>query len=225
MAATARTQRRRATRRYDSSRRREQAAANRCAILDAAETLFVKNGYAPTKMAAIATDAGVSLKTVYLAFETKSGVLRALWNLRLRGDERPIPVGERPWYKAVLAEPDPEEKLRNYARSANEIRKRIGPVLKVIRDAAAVDSETNQLWTRMQAEFLSNQEAIVRSLHRAKALKPGLGIAGATDVMWTLNHPTVFLLLVFERGWSMKRYLDWLADALCSQLLADVNAG
>ena len=34
-----------------------------------------------------AAEAGVALKTVYVAFETKSGVLRALWHLRLRGDE------------------------------------------------------------------------------------------------------------------------------------------
>jgi AcrR family transcriptional regulator len=206
-------------RRYDSPRRREQAKATRRSILEAAERLFARDGYAPTKMESVAKEAGVSPRTVYLAFETKGGLLRALWNLRLRGDEEPVPIGERPWYRAVLAEQDPETKLRMYADSANRVRVRIGPVLKVIRDAAPVDPEIGQLWERMQSEFHSNQEAIVRSLHRAKALKPGLGVAGGTDVMWTLNHPTVFLLLVFERGWSMKRYVGWLADALCSQLL------
>jgi AcrR family transcriptional regulator len=207
------------TRNYDSPRRREQAAATRESILVAAELLFARDGYAPTKMEAIAKEAGVSLRTVYLAFETKGGLLRALWNFRLRGDEKPVPVGERPWYRAVLAERDPETKLRRYAESANRVRERIGPVLKVIRDVAPVDPEIGRLWERMQSEFLSNQEAIIRSLHRGKALKPGLGVAGGTDVMWTLNHPTVFLLLVFERGWSMKRYVEWLADALCAQLL------
>ena len=44
-------------------------------------------------MAAIAEESGVSLKTVYVAFETKSGVLRALWNFLLRGDQEEIPVG------------------------------------------------------------------------------------------------------------------------------------
>jgi AcrR family transcriptional regulator len=208
------------TRKYDSSRRLQQAELRRRAILEAAERLFVQNGYSPTSMESIASEAGVSLKTVYLAFETKSGLLRALWNLRLRGDEEPVPIGERPWYKAVLAEPDPETKLRTYARAANAVRRRIGPVLRVIRDAAPVDAEINRLWERMQSEFYENQKVIIRSLHRAKALTPGLGVAGATDVMWTLNHPAVFLLLVYERGWTMKRYVEWLADALCHQLLA-----
>ena len=78
-------------RRYDSSRRLEQAAATRREILDASQRLFERQGYAATTMAAIATDAGVALKTVYVAFETKSGVLRSLWNVLLRGDDRDLP--------------------------------------------------------------------------------------------------------------------------------------
>ena len=64
------------TRRYESPRRREQAAATRRDILGAAQTLFENQGYAATTMAAIAAEAGVALKTVYVAFETKSGLLR-----------------------------------------------------------------------------------------------------------------------------------------------------
>src|ERR671923_2115202 len=95
------------TRRYDSPRRREQAAATRRLILDAAQRLFERDGYAATTMAAIATEAGVALKTVYVAFETKSGVLRGLWHLLLRGDVEDLPVGQRDWYREVLDEPDP----------------------------------------------------------------------------------------------------------------------
>ncbi len=58
-------------------------------------------------MAAIAAEAGVALKTVYVAFETKSGVLRALWHLLLRGDDENRPVGERRWHLEVIEEPDP----------------------------------------------------------------------------------------------------------------------
>ena len=57
-------------------------------------------------MAAIAAEAGVALKTVYLAFETKSGVLRALWNLRLRAGLDEVPIAQT-WYRETLQEPDP----------------------------------------------------------------------------------------------------------------------
>src|SRR5919204_1663901 len=94
-----------AKRRYDSPRRREQAAATRREILEAAERLFARDGYGATTMAAIAAEARVALKTVYVAFESKSGVLRALWNLRLRGDREDVPVAQHPWYREVVEEP------------------------------------------------------------------------------------------------------------------------
>ncbi len=67
---------------YHSPRRLEQAAETRLEILESAQRLFERDGFAATTMAAIATEARVALKTVYVAFETKAGVLRALWNLR-----------------------------------------------------------------------------------------------------------------------------------------------
>src|SRR3954471_2769228 len=112
-------------RRYDSRRRREQAEGTRTAILEAAERQFERDGYAATTMAAIAAEAGVALKTVYVAFETKSGVLRALWNLRLRGDRDDVPVAEQEWYRAVLEEPDPEGQLRINAHNSRTGKLRI----------------------------------------------------------------------------------------------------
>src|ERR671934_682944 len=98
-------------RRYESPRRREQAAATRLAILEAAERLFGERGYAGTSVSAIAAAAGVALKTVYAAFGTKAEVLRALWNLRMRGDEEPAPLAERAWFHQLLEEPDPGRRL------------------------------------------------------------------------------------------------------------------
>src|SRR5438093_9035691 len=99
-------------RRYHSPRRREQAAATRRDILEAAQRLFERQGYAATTIAAIAAEAGVALKTVYVAFESKSGLLHSLWHLLLRGDEDDVPVGERRWYRDVVEEPDPARQLR-----------------------------------------------------------------------------------------------------------------
>src|SRR3954471_1621659 len=137
-------------RRYESPRRREQAAATRRQILDAAQRLFEQQDYAATPMSAIAAEAGVALKTVYVAFETKSNLLRTLWNLLLRGDEADVPVAQRSWYREVLEQRDPEEKLRLNARNARAVKERIGRVLGVIRDAAPLDPEIGSLWERIQ---------------------------------------------------------------------------
>ena len=207
------------TRRYESPRRQAQAAETRRQILEAAQRLFETRGYAATTMAAIASEAAVALKTVYVAFETKSGVLRAVWHLLLRGDEQDEPVSERPWFRAVLDEPDPERQLRLTAQTSRAVKERIGPMLGVIRNAAGVDADAAVLWARIQSDFHDNQRAIVESLLQKGALRRDLDAARATDILWTLNNPEVWLLLVGERGWRPDQFEQWFADTICRQLL------
>ena len=209
----------RSKRPYHSPRRREQADATRRAILGAAQRLFGDRGYAATSMAAIASEAGVALKTVYVAFGTKHGLLRTLWHLLLRGDQGDAPVGERGWFRAVLEEPDPERALRLNVRNAKLVRARIGRLLEVIREAATTEPEVAELWTRIQTEFYENQRSVIESLHRRGALRPGLGVAPAADILWTLNSPAVYQQLVRDRGWKPDQHERWLADVLCSELL------
>jgi AcrR family transcriptional regulator len=211
-------------RRYESPRRREQAAATRRQILEAAQRLFERRGYAATTMAAIASEAGVALKTVYVAFATKSGLLRALWHLLLRGDEEDAPVGDRRWYQELLEEPDPERQLRLTARNSRVVKERAGALLGVIRSAASTDPDIAELWARIQTDFHDNQRAIVKALHAERALRPGLGVARAADILWTLNHPDLWLLLVGERGWTPAEWERWFADTIRSQLLVRASA-
>jgi AcrR family transcriptional regulator len=208
-------------RRYDSPRRRAQAEATRREILEAAQLLFEQQGYAATTMAAIAAKAGVALKTVYVVFETKSGLLRALWHLLLRGDQDDAPVGERRWYREVLEEPDPGRQLRLTAHNARIVKERIAGLLRVIRDAAPTDPEIEALWSRIQTDFYDNQRAIVKVLHEKKALRRGLDVTRASDILWTLNHPDLWLLLVGERGWTPAQWEQWFRDTAGSQLLAN----
>jgi AcrR family transcriptional regulator len=214
-----------AKRRYDSPRRREQAAATRREILDAAQRRFEQDGYAATTMAAIATEAGVSLKTVYVAFETKSGVLRALWHLLLRGDHDDVPVGQRDWYRAVIEEPDAERRLRLTARNSRIVKQRAGALLKVIRSAAPSDPDIGALWSRIETDFYENQRAIVEGLDAREALRPGLDVGRAADILWTLNHPDLWQLLIGARGWSPEEFERWFGDTICSQLLGAPAGG
>jgi AcrR family transcriptional regulator len=206
---------------YHSPLRRDQAAATRRQILAAAQTLFERDGYAATPMSAIAAAAGVSLKTVYLAFETKSGVLRALWHLLLRGEDDDVPVGGQSWFQEVLDEPDPRRQLALNMRNSRAVKLRAGALIEVIRGAAAADPGIAELWSRIQTEFHDNQRAVVRSLADKGALKPGLDVDAAADILWTLNHPSVYRLLAAERGWAPERYEAWMTELLVAQLLAD----
>jgi AcrR family transcriptional regulator len=204
---------------YTSPHRRAQAEATRRDILAAAERLFEQQGYPATTMAQIAEEAGVALKTVYLAFETKSGLLRALWNLLLRRDDDSRPVAEQDWYRQVLDEPNPERSLRLNAYNSAAGKQRISGILEVIRSAAPTDPEISALWNRIQHEYHANQRAIVERLHEHGHLRPELDIERASDILWTINHPNTWQLLVVDRGWTPDQYERWSGDLASAQLL------
>jgi AcrR family transcriptional regulator len=207
-------------RQYNSQLRQSQALATQRSVLDAAQRLFERDGYVATTMEAIATEAGVALKTVYSAFTTKSGLLRALWDLLLKGDTDDAPVAQRAWYRAVLDEPNAERQLRLLAQNACVVKRRIGPILRVIRSASVVDPDGAALWALIQSDFHENQRTIINVLHQRGGLRPDLDPGEATDILWTFNHPDVWLLLVGERGWSPEAFESWFADAICQQLLS-----
>lgn len=206
-------------RRYDSPRRRAQAAATRREILLAAERLFAAHGFTATTMAAIAAEAGVAPRTVYVAFTGKSGVLRALWHLRLRGDEDDVPMGGRPWYVSVLVEADPARQLIVMAGVSRQVKERAGTLMEVIRSAAAADPDAAALWRRIGSEFHELLGGLAGSLDDKGALAPGLDRETAADLLWTLTHPDVWQLLVIGRGWTAARYEAWLTGALHREVL------
>lgn len=205
---------------YVSPLRQEQAAKTRRAILTAARRRFERDGYVATSMPAVAAEAGVAVKTVYLAFRTKAELLRAVWADRLAGDEARVPVLDRAWYQKVERVPSPRAKLRLLARQSGGVKARSGQLLIVIRDAASTDGEIAALWADIEAKLLEVSTSVVRQIAAAGALHPGLDAASAADTLWTLNHPSTWQLLVEQRRWSDDNYQAWLEGAFVTLLLA-----
>jgi hypothetical protein len=101
---------------------------------------------------------------VYLHFDTKGRLLRELWNTRLRGASDGVPVGEQPWFRVVLDEPDPERQLRLNIRNSRTVKERAAALLVVIREAAPTDPQIGTLWSRIQSEFHANQLKVAEQL-------------------------------------------------------------
>jgi len=208
------------SRSYRSPLRERRAQETRAAILDAADRLFGANGYLATRLADVAAEANVSLATVKLVFRTKTELLLTLWHRTLAGGvDDQVPVADRPWERAIYEASDPAVKLRQAARNATMVRQRIAKLYAVIETAAAVDPSIAELQSRMAGEFYANQRAIIEDLHKGGHLRPGLTVAAATDIMYTLNNGRGYLLLVHDRGWSPQRYESWLAELLQRELL------
>lgn len=209
---------------YTSKRRQQAAEATRQAILNAARELFEQDGYAATSMQGIAEAAEVAVKTIYLAFGSKATLLREMWANRLAPGEADIPVLERRWYREVLDDNDPRQRLRLLVEHSVAVKTRSAALLEVIHNAAAADNEARDLWTEIDTKLRHVANDFVKQLTTAHALRAGLTIRDAADTLWALTHPTMWQLLVVQQGWTTTRYALWLDRTLATELLAQARA-
>ncbi len=208
------------TRSYVSPVRQEAARATERRILDAAERLFVEQGYGPASIASIAQAAGVSKQTVYNSCGSKADLLKRLYDVRLVGDEEPVPFGDREDVRAVGSRTDPRDLLTGYGQLAGEILQRLGPVMSVVlAGAAAGDPDLRGHLATTDAERLTGAEGWAQQLAGLGALRPGLTVDRARDIIWAVNSVQTWDLLVRRRGWSTQEYAGWLGDALADVLL------
>lgn len=207
-------------RRYDSSRRQEQARENRRAVLDAARRLFLERGYAATTVGTIAAAAGVSVETLYKAFGNKPGLVKAVVDVAIVGDDEPVPMLERDRVRQMEAETDPRRKLAMYGEHLAESSPRRVPIELLVREAAASDVGAAGVWEQLEAERLTGMGFFARHLEAAGHLRPGVSVEEARDVLWTYNSASLYEMLVMRRGWAPERYGSWVADALVAALLA-----
>ena len=119
----------------------------------------------------------------------------------------------------VLQETAPDRRLLLNARNSAEGKRRIAAIVEVIRSAATADTDIGKLWARIQTEYHANQRAIVERLHERDELAPGLDVDRAADILWTINHPNTWQLLVAERGWTPEEYERWAGETARAQLL------
>jgi AcrR family transcriptional regulator len=210
-----------APRRYDATRRREQARQTRAAVLHSARDRFLGEGYAATTIGQIAGDAGVSVETVYKAFANKAGLLEAVFDVSVAGDDEPVSMDQRNVIEAIAEEPDAVRKLTMYAEHLIEATPRAAPVQLLARDAASADPAAAEVWAQMRAELLVAMTSFAANLAETSQLRTDISVDEARDILWTYHAPELYELLVVERSWPVRRYGEFLARALVTALIAE----
>jgi AcrR family transcriptional regulator len=200
--------------------KRDQARTRlaRRAVVGAARTLFLERGYAGTTIEAISEHADVPSPTVYRLFSSKLGILKALLDTSIAGDDQPVAVQERPDVASLFTESDPATLLAGFAAVTTAINQRTNDVYRVLVSAAGSDSGAAELLGEVRQQRGRGQGRIARALARAGALQAGLRERDAADVIHALMSPEVYRLLVGERGWAPERYQQWLTTTLTQQL-------
>jgi AcrR family transcriptional regulator len=202
---------------YDATRRQEKAGRTRATIIDVAERLFLRDGYAITTVAVIAAEAGVSPDTIYKSFTGKSGLVRAIRARALEG-EGTVPAEQRS-DELHSRKSDAREIIAGWGALTAEVAPRVAPILLLIRDVAATDAEGQALLAEMDADRLRRMTQNARRLRDAGHLRAGITLAHAADVLWTYSSPELFELLVLRRHWTPTRYGRFVADAMIEALL------
>lgn len=204
---------------YRSELRAQQAAATRQLVLDAATALFIERGYAATSIDLIAQTAGVGRSTVFFAAGSKPWLLKTAYDRAIVGDDEQVPMVRRPQVQRLFEMTDPAQIVEAYVDVLGDAVQRVSPIYEVVRSAAGLDREVNQLWIEIDCQRLDGARMVAALLKRKGGLKEGLTLASARDLIWIYNDPGMHHALVEVRGWSQRRYRAWLLDTFNHHLL------
>jgi AcrR family transcriptional regulator len=199
--------------------RREQAAATRQRILDAAYEAFCELGYRATTMALIAERAGVAVQTVYFTFRTKDALLQEVHDQTVLGRGTPLAPMDQPWYRAAAAEVDPPHATRLLVEGVGTILARVAPMLPVFQ--AVVADPAGEVYRNAEALRRPAMYDVAREVLLPKGgLRPGVDVSYAGDLLVVLLGPEIYRMYVLEVGWSHERWVDWTAQVLLRELFA-----
>jgi len=182
-------------RKYDSSRRKLMALETRKQIADSARVLFFERGYAGTTIESIALASSVSIETVYAIFQNKRNILSHLMDIAVGGDELPIRLIDRPGPQAVFHETDPAQQIKLFSRDITKILFRAAPIFEILRSTAKFDEEIAGLVRNRLKGRMENMKVFVQHIEKNHGLRDGLNTQSASDLVWTITSPEVFLLL------------------------------
>ena len=157
----------------------------------AARDLFELDGYRATKIAAIASRAGVSAESIYKSFGTKAALAKAVFDLALAGDDEPVPVAERPAMQMLREEPDVRRKIAMFAAGLVHRLARSARVQILIRDGRHTDGSLAPVWDKLNDEGLTGMTMLGRQLLETGQLRPDRGqrIVDVTAVANQDLHP------------------------------------
>jgi AcrR family transcriptional regulator len=196
-------------RRYESPARRAAALATRGAICQAAEDLFMRDGYARTSIRAVAARAGVSEATVYLAFPNKAALLDETILRAVRAS------GSQPLTQ--ILESAAHELLPRLAASSAAVMRHAARLMAIGESAVLIDAELRPLRDKAYQGVRAAMRAIAERLDEEGLLREGLTPQAATDTLYAITNGTTYLRLVEDCAVPPERYAHWLtatAEAL-----------
>jgi AcrR family transcriptional regulator len=187
-------------------------------ILDAARAEFEERGLAGARITGIARRAGVAVPTIYKVFTNKRNLLAHVVERAMTGAEYGGRVDDQAWWQEQLNEGDPERQLALIARNARRIYDRAGRVLEVVRAAATLDPEIDEMWRRLRDQRVFRSRRTASRLVARAGSRARFGAPETAVTLLALTAPELYTAQI-EAGRTPAQYERWLDAVLRASLL------
>lgn len=200
--------------------REQQKERGRELIRAAAEELFLRGGYTGTPVTAIAEKAGVAEKTVYNLFQTKSRLLLDVFRNRALGQgDDSLQLD----HEKIHSLDDPEEMIDLFCETNEKVASRAIPLLRVVLEAAAVDTEVAALVAAQEQFRYQHQAYLLHALLRLGHLRTDQPFEELQRSLWLAVAPELCIKAI-DAGWDLKRQTEWNKQVLRALLLPGPSA-
>ncbi len=187
------------------------------ALLSATRRLIEERGLDAVTMAAVAREAGVSRRAVYLHYSSRAELLVALLGHLGETEELGASLGR------VWDSPDAVTALDEWARHIARSHPRIMPVARAVEQMRRTDSDVAAMHDTIMARWQKGSRRLAQWLHDDERLAPPWTVDTAADMLWALMSWDILEKLLVDRGWSQGEVADHLALLLKSTFVADVD--
>lgn len=206
-------------RKYRSSKREQAALETKRRIRRAGEALFLRDGYVRTSMVAIAAEAHVAERTVYLAYASKAELLSDIIRVAVRRDHGAVPLAQSSSWQAMLASASGDQLLERFAEENTSLLERTAQLLALGESAATTDADLAALRDRGHHATREEVRQVAAAVHARNALAPHMNVQQAADIMFAfIANENPYLRLTGECGWTPEQYAELLKRILTISL-------
>lgn len=171
-------------------------------------------------MREIADKAQVSVRTVFNAYpDGKAQVFDEALGFALAGDDNRDPLASRRVTRDVVEAADTRHLIEQLADGAAEIYDRAGPLIATYMQSSGADAHMRHHADLGEHEARKIMRQVAETLHNQGALRPGLSVRRAGDVLLVLCSPESHRVLRRTCGWSHARYRRWLIQQIAATVL------
>ncbi len=195
------------------TRRQRQAEQTRLEIIQAGRHLFALQGYAGTSVAEIARAAGVSVQTIYDSLGSKAEIVRRLNDLiDLEGDVSALVA-------RIPAATDGITLLDIVVEISHNINERCADIVSTVYGGAALEPDLAAVRDESRRRHRTGVHRVACRVAGLGALREGLDLEEAADVIAGMTDTQVARTFVIEYGWDWDRWHAWTLAALAGMVL------